>query len=97
MGELIGDKLPKTPPRTDLFPVIARFAFGTGVGAALAAVAHKPLWLGVLGGVGALVGTFAGFHARRSLTKQAGRPDLPIALAEDALAIGGSFLIASRF
>ncbi len=97
VGELIGDKLPKTPPRTDLFPVIGRFCFGAGVGAALASVAHKPLWLGLLGGVGAVAGTFFGFHARRYLTKAKGLPDLPIALAEDVLAVGGAFAIASRF
>ena len=96
-GELIGDKLPKTPPRTDLVPLLGRFSFGTGVGAALASVAGKPVWWGLLGGAAAIAGSFAGFHARRALTKQAGLPDLPVALAEDALAIGGSFLLASRF
>ncbi len=98
VGELIGDKLPKTPPRTDLFPLIARASFGGAAGAALAAVAGRPLWMGVVAGaVGALFGTYAGFGVRRALTKGAGLPDLPIALAEDALAIGGACLVASRF
>ncbi len=98
VGELIGDKLPKTPPRTDAFPLIARIGFGAGVGLALASVAGRPLWAGgLLGGLGALAGTFAGFYARRALTKGAGLPDLPVALAEDALTISGAYLIASRF
>ncbi len=97
-GELIGDKLPKTPPRTDAFPLLARCGFGAGVGTVLASVAGRPLWLGgLLGGVAAIAGAFAGFYARRALTKGAGLPDLPVALAEDALAIGGAFLIVSRF
>ncbi len=112
LGELIGDKLPKTPPRTDLFPVIGRMAFAGACGAALAyALRESPahvltghptgqalLPAGIIAGaLGALIGTFGGFHARRSLTKGAGLPDLPVALIEDAVAVGGSLLIASRF
>ncbi len=98
VGELVGDKMPKIPPRTDLVPLFARTTFGGAVGAALASVAGRPLWLGaVVGAVGALVGTYAGFGARRALTKKACLPDMPVALAEDALAIGGALFVASRF
>jgi len=107
VGELIGDKLPKTPPRTDTFPLLARMAFGAGCAAALTFAAAKRQQLpspsitfiasmAAIAAAGALAGTFAGFMARRSLTKQAGLPDLPVALVEDALTIGGSLLIVSR-
>ncbi len=107
IGELVGDKLPKTPPRTDTFPLLARMAFAAGCAAALTfAVAKRDETLSpsatsvasiaTIAAVGALAGTFAGFLARRSLTKQVGLPDLPVALVEDALAIGGSLLIVSH-
>ncbi len=107
VGELVGDKLPKTPPRTDTFPLLARIAFAAGCAAALTfAVAKRDEALSpsvtsvaaiaAIAGIGALAGAFAGFLARRSLTKQTGLPDFPVALVEDAIAIGGSLLIVSR-
>ena len=98
VGELIGDKLPKTPSRIGLFPLTGRTAFGAATGAAVASLAGLSLVLGgILGGIGALLGSFAGFLLRRSLTKGAGLPDLPVALVEDAVAIGGAVFIISRF
>jgi uncharacterized membrane protein len=98
VGELIGDKLPKTPARIAAFPLAGRTVFGAGCGAALATLAGvSPVLGGALGGLGAVVGAYAGFLLRRSLTKNAGLPDLPVALVEDAIAIGGACFIASRF
>lgn len=121
-GELIGDKLPKTPPRTQLFPLLARAAFGAGCGAAVAAISGINLLAGsqtesgssssssshswtalplagaaILGAVGAVLGTFIGYSVRRALTRPGRLPDLPVALAEDAITIGGALFIVSRF
>ena len=38
-----------------------------------------------------------GYQARKRLVAATGGKDLPIALLEDAIAIGGAFLIVSRF
>jgi hypothetical protein len=46
----------------------------------------------LLGGLGALGGAFAGYHARRALVHSAGLPDLAVALAEDL----GAILLARR-
>ena len=98
VGELIGDKLPKTPSRVTTFPLIGRVVFGAGCGAALAAVAGMSLFVGVLSaGVGAVVGAYSGFLLRRALTRPSRLPDLPIALVEDVVAIGGAFFVVSRF
>ncbi len=98
LGELIGDKLPKTPSRVTAFPLMARAVFGAGCGAALATLAGTTLVLGiVLGGVGAVVGAYSGFLTRKALTSRAGLPDLPVALAEDLLTIGVAFFVVSRF
>ena len=45
--------------------------------------------------IGAVIGTLAGFHARRILVARNGGHDLPVALAEDVLAVGGGFAIAA--
>jgi uncharacterized membrane protein len=98
VGELIGDKLPKTPSRIGAFPLVGRLVFGAGSGAALAVIGGAALVLGgVLGAVGAVVGAYAGYFVRRALTTRTGLPDLPVALLEDVLALGASFFVVSRF
>jgi uncharacterized membrane protein len=96
--EIIVDKLPKTPKRTEALGLIARFALGGLSGAALCAAASQSAVLGgVLGGVGGVVGGFAGYAARTRLVKALKVPDRVVALVEDAVAIGGGFFIVSRF
>jgi uncharacterized membrane protein len=93
VGELIGDKLPQTPSRISPFPLIARLAFGGLVGAIAATGLHGSAVEGVLlGAIGALAGSFIGFHLRTRLRPRFNCPDLPLALAEDALAIVASVL-----
>lgn len=94
-GEYIGDKLPKTPNRTAPFPLVARIAFGALVGAiAATGLQGSAIEGGFLAAISALAGTFISFHLRQMLTKEKSLPDLPIAIAEDILAIGLSFLAA---
>ncbi len=87
--ELIADKLPFTPDRTSPGPLIARAASGALVGAALCAARKKELLPGILvGAFAAVAGAFAGYLVRRSLTQNLDAPDLLVALAEDAVAVG---------
>jgi uncharacterized membrane protein len=102
IGELIGDKLPKTPSRLSAPGMIGRIVFGAGVGAALLFAAGAPSgtpWIAGLGlgAIGAVVGAYVGYSVRRMLTHRAKLPDFPIALLEDLIAIGGSFFVISRF
>jgi uncharacterized membrane protein len=60
-------------------------------------VVASPLPRGVMGAVGGVVGAFAGYHARTGLVRALKVRDLPIALLEDAIAIGGAIFIVSRF
>lgn len=88
-GEVIGDKLPNTPARTQPGAVVGRMASGALCGAALGRSAGRGARSGaVVGALGAVVGSYAFYYLRRELT-QRGLPDLPVALAEDALALGG--------
>jgi uncharacterized membrane protein len=96
VGELINDKLPKTPSRKAPPGFIARIVTGALCGAALAA-ADGALIAGLLAGVlGAIAGTLGGYEFRARLVRAIGGKDLPIALLEDAIAVGGAFLIVSR-
>ena len=93
VGELVGDKLPRTPDRTAPFPLFARVGFGGLVGALAATGLHGSAIEGIfLGAVPALAGAFLGFHLRRDLVAERSFPDLGAALVEDALAVGLSFL-----
>lgn len=96
LGELITDKLPKTPARTSPPQLIARMLFGGFAGAALSVGAGGTLVTGTLAGVvGAAIGTFAGYHMRHALVTQVKLPDFPVAVMEDLLAIlGGLFLVS---
>lgn len=88
LGEYIGDIRPGTPNRTSAGPAVARLVFGGLVGALAANAILQPVAGGVLTGVaGAAVGTWGGY-ALRSRGAQLARRDLPVALAESALALG---------
>lgn len=97
LAELVVDKLPKTPARTAPTGLIARVITGAFCGAALA-VATGGGFIGgsIIGFIGALVGTFGGYHIRHALVTQAQLPDIAVALAEDLVAICGAFYIVSH-
>jgi len=92
--ELVADKLPKTPTRKAPASFAARLVTGGLCGAAFGAA--SPSLIGeVLAGVGgSVVGTLGGHEFRVRLVKALGGNDLPIALVEDVIAIGGALLIA---
>jgi uncharacterized membrane protein len=97
LGELVADKLPKTPNRTDLGPLVFRAITGGFSSMVLCASAHQPLATGaILGALGAIAGAFAGYEIRHRLVQVFGLPDLGVAIAEDIVAIGCGLLIVSH-
>jgi uncharacterized membrane protein len=95
LGELIADKLPFIPPRTQAGPLGVRILFGAVCGAAVCISAGASLLLGAfLGGLGSVAGAFAGYHYRRQFSSML--PDLALALLEDLVAVGGGFLLLSH-
>lgn len=87
-GELLADKLPFVPARTDPLPLAGRAAAGAAVGAALSALeGRSPLAGAALGSAAAVVGAAAGYQARRALTGENRLPDVAVALVEDALTV----------
>jgi uncharacterized membrane protein len=95
IGELINDKLPKTPSRKVPPQFIARVVMGALCGAALGATAGALAGGLILGAIGAVAGTLGGAEFRSRLARMAGK-DLPIALLEDAIAIALSFWVVTR-
>jgi uncharacterized membrane protein len=78
--------------------LIARIVMGAFTGACVTTAGGQGLVLGALVAVvGALAGTFGGYHARKGLVKALGSPDFAVALIEDLIAIGGSLWVVSRF
>jgi uncharacterized membrane protein len=95
IGELIVDKRPDTPSRKAPLGFIGRILTGGFCGAALG-ITHQAMLGGLLAGViGAVVGTLGGYECRVRLVRANGGKDLPIALLEDAIAIGGAAWIIS--
>jgi uncharacterized membrane protein len=98
IAELIADQLPSTPSRTRPPGLIARIVMGGLSGGVIAAAGLQSIPLGAgLGIAGAVAGTFAGYEVRTRLVKALKVPDIVIACLEDAVAIGGALLIATRF
>jgi uncharacterized membrane protein len=95
--ELVFDKLSITPSRLDAGGLGARILLG-GLSAATLCAATQPSILagGIVGAIGGVAGAFAGYHGRRYLTTTMRLPDLPVALAEDAIAILGALAIVWR-
>ena len=93
VGELVNDKLPKTPARTAPPIFAARLIAGGFSGAVIGAAWHWTFTSLGAGVIGAVLGTLGGYHARKALVAIRNGQDLPIALLEDAVAILGGFAI----
>jgi uncharacterized membrane protein len=96
IAELVTDKLPKTPRRTAAGPLVGRFVLGALAGAALAIAAGDALiGGGLLGGLGAVIGAFAGYHVRRRLVIGLGARDAAVAVIEDLITVGLAYSIVA--
>jgi len=86
--ELIADVLPQTPPRTAPVGLIARIIMGglSGVSIYAAAAARPPLTGLIVGVIGAVIGTYAGYNIRRALVNGLKVKDIFIAIPEDIVA-----------
>lgn len=89
LGELVNDKLPKTPSRLVPPQQIARMTLAGFVGLVLAQpLLLSPIVAVVVGAIGAVIGTYSGWFVRSRTVAALKCPDLPVALVEDAAAIG---------
>ena len=97
VGELIADKLPFTPSRLKIPGLVGRVIFGAVCGV-VSGQAWGASWQTSAGAglIGALVGAIVGYEVRKGWVKTLHWHDLPVALIEDVVAIGGSILVISR-
>jgi len=86
IGELINDKLPKTPSRKAPPSFIVRIVSGALTGATIGAAGNAFVFGLVAGAIGAVAGTLGGAAARARLAAAFGR-DLPAALLEEICGI----------
>lgn len=97
LGELIADKLPRTPARTEPIGLLARALLGGFCGFVVAIARNAgPVFPMTIAVAGALLAAFGGYHARRSLVRRFPVPDFVVALAEDAIVVAGAFFILAR-
>ncbi len=92
--ELVGDQLPSTPSRKVPMQFGTRLVSGALSGAAIGASGGMLVGGLFAGVIGAVIGTWGGAAVRGTLAAVFGR-DLPAALIEDGVAIGGALLIMS--
>lgn len=92
--ELVTDQLPKTPNRKTTPQFSARLLTGAFAGAVLGSGWHHTFAGLGAGVIGAVFGTLCFYEFRSRLVAASGGRDLPIALLEDLVAIGGGILAA---
>lgn len=95
IAELVTDQLPKTPSRKVPQQFAARVVSGALAGLLLGL--PSGMWIGglIAGAIGAVLGTLGGYEARKRLVAATGGKDLPIALLEDVIAVGGALWVVS--
>jgi uncharacterized membrane protein len=92
--ELVTDQLPKTPSRKVPPQFLARLVTGGFAGAVIGSASYHTFIGTGAGMVGAVLGTLIGAELRSRVAAARGGNDRPGAFGEDALAVGGGFLVA---
>ncbi len=96
IGEIISDKTPLVPSRLKPASLAWRLAAGGVCGAAVGLSEGEPIAEGAaLGAAGALIGSLLGYLWRTQVGAKLKVPDLPLALLEDAVAVGTGLAIVS--
>lgn len=98
LGEIVADKLPVIPSRTNPVVLLGRVMIGGVAGMILCQRLHQPLVLGVISGAtGAGIGSFASTSSRAWLSRTTGTPQALWGGVEDIVALGlGSLAVRAN-
>ncbi len=97
LGEIVADKIPGVPDRTDLPSLAMRSASGALVGATVFTVAKDDALTGALvGGLAAIAATFGFFYLRKTLGENTTVPDAALGFVEDAIMLGSGISLTSK-
>ncbi len=97
VGELIADKLPITPNRTAVGPLLGRAFTGGMSGAVLCSAKKRSPLLGASIGAAAAVGTaFAAYELRKRVGRKLEVPDSVVGLTEDVVVASLGAALASK-
>lgn len=96
LGEMVADKLPFMPKRTEAPALVTRAISGAVSGAAICSSKKRSAIAGaLLGAVGAVGATYGAYQLRKWAGERFEVPDAVIAIAEDALVAGCGMLVLS--
>lgn len=90
-GELVADKTPSIPARTDALPLTGRLVLGAAAAAGIAK-RHR-LQAALAGAAGALTATYALFHLRRLATTRLRIPNVVAGMIEDAAVLSAGAML----
>ncbi|RDC62161.1 DUF4126 family protein [Adhaeribacter pallidiroseus] len=94
--EIIGDKLPGAPNRIAAPVLSFRILSGALVGAGYSQQNKQSKWVGaLLGGAGAIAGSYAFYFLRTRLVKNTAVPDWVYALLEDTMMLTSGIRLAN--
>jgi uncharacterized membrane protein len=93
-GEVVTDKLPSIPARTDALPLMGRLASGAIVGASISKGRYR-IPCALTGAAGALAASYALVAARRLATSRR-IPNAVAGTCEDALALAAGLWLMQR-
>lgn len=87
-GELLMDKMPFAPARTEVAPLMGRVVVGAFVGAAIS----KKEWIqgAAVGAAGALVSTYVAYVIRKTLHEEAHIPNIVLGVVEDVIVVNAA-------
>ncbi len=96
MGEMIADKMPFVPNRTDPSALIARAVSGGAAGAAVFKARRQNIVFGAAIGAAAAVGAaYATYYLRRKAARYFDVSDRAVALVEDGIALTAGLIAVS--
>lgn len=96
-GEIVGDKMPFAPNRTEAAGLIGRFVSGALCGAIVYKAENKKTIIGaIIGGSAAIAAAFGCMYLRIYIDKHTGLPDAVVGAIEDAAVVEAGIAVSKK-